>query len=861
MSRVISSRIDLPKAWTRRRVVGLKTTTQTQPLLFLASATITGILIDWAWGAFSSADSSATRIWLWSGWIALCTIVVFHYGRHRRGVAAIAAVLALSGLGGLDHAIQSRSYDEALILSMITEDRAAAIVEGVIDRPTVLRPHPMANRQSRRDVSPWQMNVQISLRKIRDGQEWIDVDGRLLINVDGRCDEWLPGDRVRVFGNLRGVGLPSNPGEKSMAGFYRRERLHGRMEVNRVEQIVNRQGAESGYFFSRLMARISAKSRDGLLHHLGESTGPLAVAIVIGQRDFVDTTTRDQLLVTGTAHLLSVSGMHLAIVVMMTTWMAMLFQIPINVKACIVLAVCLFYCAITGSRPPVLRAAVLVLTLMFAIWMRRPGQAINTLSLAALILVLWNPENVFSVGVQLSFLAVATLVLTSGRGQTGSPETDGAAGREEQLAALVESSRPVMLTRLRKGFSMVGQLFWFSFCVSVTSLPLVWHQFNVVSWISIPINVVLGPFLFVSLATGIATAACVMIYAPMAVVPATACHGCLTTMRWIIEWAAALPMGHAWLPAPPTWWVIVFYTVLFASLGGKGDRWSHRFRFGWVASWIVIAFMMATHSPPMESGSIEATFVDVGHGTSVVMRLGDGEVWLYDCGRLGNDVGSSRYIDQAIWYIGVTRLDRVLLSHADADHFNALPGLLARFRVRQMDTPPGMLAEPETALDPVRKAIARYKIPIRELSRGDTVRLAHSTIRVLHPPMQRLDASDNANSLVMVWEGNGQSLLLPGDLEPPGTGVLMSERRPRPGGVLMAPHHGSLRMDAAMVLQWYRPSETVVSGGERAGRPEVSAMLGTHGSRVHVTAQDGAIRVRIDPKGNIEVRSWLHDPW
>ena len=98
----------------------------------------------------------------------------------------------------------------------------------------------------------------------------------------------------------------------------------------------------------------------------------------------------------------------------------------------------------------------------------------------------------------------------------------------------------------------------------------------------------------------------------------------------------------------------------------------------------------------------------------------------------------------------------------------------------------------------------------------------------------------------------GVTLILPGDLEPPGTELLVNQDRPPPGGVLMAPHHGSLTMDARSVLQWARPRETIVSGGRRARRPEVARCLAITGSGVHVTAEVGAIRVRIDTEGRIE---------
>ena len=77
----------------------------------------------------------------------------------------------------------------------------------------------------------------------------------------------------------------------------------------------------------------------------------------------------------------------------------------------------------------------------------------------------------------------------------------------------------------------------------------------------------------------------------------------------------------------------------------------------------------------------------------------------------------------------------------------------------------------------------------------------------------------------------------------------------------MAPHHGSLNMDAAMILHWARPCAAIVSGGRRAGRPEVAQMLAQTGAAVYVTSELGAIRVRIDPRGQIQILGWRESPW
>lgn len=834
-----------------------------QPLLVLCAAAVCGILCDTWWEFHYLVWVTSISVLLF----AVAVIPVFVRGNANRWIGLLMVALFLP-LGALRHNHYKRGYDSASMLAIANEVASPAIIEGIVDWPCVLRRHPLADQPSRRERSPWQTHVEVSVQRIRNGDRFETSDGRVLAVVEGRCDELLPGDPIRIFGSLRRFEPPTNPGERDLREIYRQRWLHARVEVDTPEQIelLGDAAIEVGWLrhgwlrVNRMVGVVGKWGREGLLHFTSESTGPLAVALVIGQRDFVDNATRDALLVTGTAHLLSVSGMHLAIIVVLVGAIVTLLGGSSDTRMFAIIVACICYTAITGARPPVIRAAILVAILIFAIGMRRPSQSINTLSLAALILLFWNPQNVFSVGVQLSFLAVATLITCSRRESAGSAAVEQSLQQEARIDALVESSRSWPIFMLRLGLRTIGQLAWFSGCVTCLSLPLVWYQFHVVSPISVVANVVLSPFLFLALASGVGTLVGGVVR-PVGAVCGLICTAMLWSMKWLIETAAQLPWGHFWLPAPPMWWVIVFYLVIAASLLVPVSRKLSGLRILWIASWIFVAYLLATSPSELEDESVEAIFVDVGHGTSVVLRFAEDEVWLYDCGRLGNDTGSSRDIDATLWSLGVMRLEGIILSHADADHFNALPGLLRRFTVRRIVTPPGMLAEPEPALDVIRAEIKRHDIDVWEVSDGDAISAADHQMHVLHPPAQRLAGSDNANSLVIRIDCGGESLVLPGDLESPGTEALIRHPRPPAGSVLMAPHHGSLTMDATSVLNWSRPRETVVSGGQRAGKPEVQRMLSATGSGVHVTNQVGAIRVLMRGNGEIELRSWNQSPW
>ena len=284
---------------------------------------------------------------------------------------------------------------------------------------------------------------------------------------------------------------------------------------------------------------------------------------------------------------------------------------------------------------------------------------------------------------------------------------------------LVDRATHPMILLLRSSVRALGQTAWLSACVAAMSFPLVWSQFHLVSLVSVITNVLVGMGLMVALPSGVLTVMLDPVSPALASFPGTICHTALFAMWQVIEWTASWPYGHAWLPAPSSLAVSVFYLVMAAMIPFR-SRLAYWIRRGWIGLWTAIVFALATSPAELPDQTLEATFVDVGHGTSVIVRQPDGSVWLYDCGRMGNDIGISRKIDTALWSLGITRLDGVVLSHADADHYNALPGLLKRFAVTRVITPPGML-DSEADLVQLRRLIAAHQIPIQEVVAGDSL--------------------------------------------------------------------------------------------------------------------------------------------
>ncbi len=835
------------------------------PFLIASCFAALGVVCDAWW--YASFWTSVTR-WLSIAAVAgLLPLVIDHVLRPSRSGAfrlvravrwTCTAVLWMCCFGAL-HAWSETSYRGASIMALVDQSDQPIVVRGRLDRTVSLRRNPVSYGRWGDDQSPWQSQLTVELDQRRGADGYEAIDGKVLVYVDGDLSRFRPGDRLEIYGWLRPFDGPTNPGESDLRPSYRRRGLHGRIETKHAGAITLLD--PSPHPIASAVAAIATRGRESLLRHTDDVTGPLAVALVVGQREFVDPKTRDALLATGTAHLLSVSGMHLAILVLVVTWIVSALGLQPLSRFVVIVAISALYVAVTGGRPPVMRAAILISMLLLSTCVRRTSQPINTLGVAALLLILLNPMNVFSVGVHLSFLAVITLMLAGRPIAPGSMRSEMELQRETGFQTLVEASQSRWVRNVKTVTRFFGQMAWLSACVTAVSLPLVWSNFHLVSLVSVLTNVLVWAGLMLALPAGVLTVILDPVHSWLGMIPGTVCHLALRSMWWIIQWTASWPGGHLWLPAPPTAAVGLFYAVMAGSLIWR-SRPAGWFRCGWVVAWGLTVFVVSTRVSPLPPGSLEATFIDVGHGTSVIVRTPDRKVWLYDCGRMGNHFGTSRDIDTALWSLGVTHLDGVFLSHADADHYNALPAILDRFSVDQIITPPAMLRGDDAALAPVRAAIERHQVPVREVCADDLgLMVMPAGMTVLHPPRGRIRGSDNANSLVLRIDHRGGTLLLPGDLEPPGTGMLASRTRPPAGGVLMAPHHGSLSMDADVVLAWARPRQTIVSGSRRAARTEVETMLSVTGSGVHITARVGAIRVRLDDTGKIGIRTWRKRPW
>ncbi|MBL9123545.1 MAG: MBL fold metallo-hydrolase, partial [Planctomycetaceae bacterium] len=288
-----------------------------------------------------------------------------------------------------------------------------------------------------------------------------------------------------------------------------------------------------------------------------------------------------------------------------------------------------------------------------------------------------------------------------------------------------------------------------------------------------------------------------------------------------------------------------FYLGLAALAAGAGRWLAPRWQLGLAAVWLSVG--LASAILPQQEFRLACTFVSVGHGSATVLELPGGETLLFDAGQLGSPTSGARSVAGFLWSRGITHLDAVVVSHADVDHFNALPELFERFSVGAVYLSTVMLADDSPATQLLVRSIERHGIALRKVSAGNRLRAASDVrLEFLHPTREGVLDSDNANSLVLAVEYSGRRILLTGDLEGRGLNQVLAEE-PLDCDIVAAPHHGSPRSNPPGFAAWSTPEWVVISSGLGDDSQEVRRAYELAGARVLNTAEAGAVTFTITP--------------
>lgn len=742
------------------------------------------------------------------------------------------------------------------------EPRPARVIGTIAERPLLIRE---SDEESSRPWASRERSVLvIECRQLRDGDQWLDVTGGVRVDVSGLATKLRIGDEVELLGRLSLPDGPRNVGEFDFAEFLRKQGIHAVLRcrsqdavqfLKRPDDLVTQMQRQ------RVVAREHCEQL--LRNKLSPDTSPVALALLLGSRSRMTSQQREAFVESGTMHVLAISGLNVAILAMFVGFVCRLLNLPRGLTAISILALVGGYAAITDAGPPVVRAALLVFLSTLGWPCDRPTHANNLLAATALGVLWWNPTDVFNTGAQLSFLAVAVILWLSARRSLHLEETRIEEAKQALIATVkTESERLKELnerfptywqkSRLAVTFTLRESTLVSFFCWLFSSV-LIARQFHLVSPVGLLANIPLIPVATMTLCLGYSMLLVGFVSSTVAGWIAVPFEWSLRLMLWIVDAAAELSCGHRYVPTPPTWWLvgaIACLATLFWWMRGSLRR-----HLGWQAFWLWTTIGLAALLWPREPEPLRVSVLSVAHGLSVLIESPSGQTLLYDAGMMDNGRRAKDVVQETLWHRGHSRLDGIVLSHADTDHINGVAGLLRTVPVGRIFVSPQFVDWNQPEVRQVLQTARRCDVPVRLTWQGDSFPLGDDIrCRVLHPTASEMLSPDNANSIVLLLEYAGRRILLTGDLE--RDGLIRLLRLPsRQTDILLSPHHGSLGANTTDLARWARPHWLIVSADRRANLATLQSRFGPE-TIVLSTHDHGAITFEIHADGRMKCESF-----
>ncbi|MBL7070505.1 MAG: ComEC family competence protein [Candidatus Omnitrophica bacterium] len=323
---------------------------------------------------------------------ALCCFFISLLLRNKRGfgLSLCALVFSLGALIIINSQILSADH---IFNHICRNNQVCSSVRGIVDSPP----------RKRGGKTTFILKAQ----EVQFGQKKYQCRGRIHVDV-GSCGFLGYSDKVILIGRIYPIFSFGNSDQGSYKSYLKRQGIHALFYVDSplgVIKLENRRRSLGDVFFY-LRTRIQGMISEGV----SPLAASIAEAIILGNRQNIPAPVYKLMANSGTVHILVVSGFHVGIVAFIAGLLLKLIRLRRRIRIFLIIPFLIAYCLVTGATIPVLRATLMVIVFISAYLVKREPDIYNSLSLAALAILIINPKDLFNIGFQLSFVSVISIV-------------------------------------------------------------------------------------------------------------------------------------------------------------------------------------------------------------------------------------------------------------------------------------------------------------------------------------------------------------------------------------------------------------------------------------------------------------------
>ncbi len=674
----------------------------------------------------------------------------------------------------------------------------------------------------------------VNVSALRHGTNWQSAYGRVVVITPGKLPEaFFAEQTVQISGVIAPPAAPLAEGLFDYRTFLKRHGIYFQLKAESPGNWFLLSTNSRHPISDRFLAWAKATISRGL--PVEDKPLRLLCAMTLGSQNLLPSETYEPFIESGTMHIFAISGLHIALIAGILVSLLRVLQVSRAWCGLIVIPLIWFYTAATGWQPSAIRSTIMMSIIIGGWALKRPSDMLNSLAAAALVILVWDPQQLFQASFQLSFLVVLSIGLFL-------PPLERLRDRWLRPDPLLP---PELVPRWKQWLG--SPLRFVTTCLAVSlaawlgSWPLTAYYFHLFSPITLLANLLIVPLSSAALACNMGSLLCGAWFPGATELFNHSAWFWMLLMTKISEYAVRTPGAFFFVPAPAIADFVIYYPALFAVLSGFAFARARRIWTAVAAVCIAIFYFGRWHAV-LETTEITVLPLNGGHAV-YVDAPGRSRDLLVDCG----NTNSVEFVMKPFLRAqGVNRLQHLVLTHGDMRHIGGLELLEDSVPVQQFVTSTVRFRSP--VYRRTIEALERNPEHWRVVTSGDEI----VEWNILHPSREDRFSQADDNAIVLRADLNGLRILLLSDLGRPGQNVLLERGHDLKADIVVAglPEQGEPASEA--LLDAVRPQLVIIVDSEFPATKRASAVLHERlaSRRIPViyTRSSGAVTITAQPK-------------
>lgn len=639
------------------------------------------------------------------------------------------------------------------------------------------------------------------------------------------------GDKIRVKAMLLMPRGNTNPRLFNYRLYLQTKNIHTTINIdnNFLETIWKGELNRGDIFKQRFQSRVI----DTLDESLNIKNSGIMKSIVLGDKNFLDYETQSRMKDLGLSHILAVSGLHIGIIYLFISNFFNILGFDKRLSIIFSLIIIWLYGFLIDFPTSVLRTSIMFSLLSLSSLVHKRYDPVNTLSFAAIILLIFRPLWIFDVGFQLSFIATASIIIFTPR-----------------IKCLVS----IYNKTLSKSLAPL-------IAVQLGVVPIIAYHFNTYALLSLLSNIILIPIFSISLILCFILLFMSIISIKISIILGIVLNIILNMQNFAINLLYKFPFINMTLPSLGIIFILSYYILILICLRIVNIQLFRPKVNKIIFSYLIFVTLISTIFAVFLNETI-IEFIDVGQGDSCLVRTKNKVILIDTGGAIFGDFDVGQMV--LLPYLnkkGINKLDAVFITHFHDDHSKGLIPLIGNLEIENIFI--GYENIENHLFNEIIYLAQLHDIKIYKILEDDEIYLdKNNSIKVLSPSSNMTTSNinnENDLSLVLLFKTYDKKILFTGDIEKDTEYKLSGKYSFDKIHIIKVPHHGSKTSSTIELLDKTRPSFAVIQVGKNNfGHPndEIIKRYESFGTNIFRNDENGLITFKIN-KNNIETSTFI----